>query len=80
MNLDETPVLHLMARAENETTGTGPFDHIAFGGTGVAETISHLEQKGIGFHRSEIDDFGLTQLFILDPDRVKIELNFRQGT
>jgi len=78
--LDEMPVVHLMAGVENETTETGPFDHIAFGGTGVEETISHLEEKGIGFRRNEIDDFGLTQLFILDPDGVKIELNFRQGT
>lgn len=37
----------------------------------------NLEQKGIGFRLSEIDDFGLTQLFILDPDEVKVELNFR---
>jgi catechol 2,3-dioxygenase-like lactoylglutathione lyase family enzyme len=64
---------------ESETTREGPFDHIAFGSTGIEETITHLEQKGVEFHQNEIEDFGLTQIFISDPDGVKIELNFRQG-
>jgi len=78
--LQEIPIVHLMAGGtESETTRKGPFDHIAFGSTGIEETITHLEQKGVEFHRNEIEDFGLTQIFISDPDGVKIELNFRQG-
>ena len=43
--LDGLPVAHLMAGVENEMTETGPFDHIAFGGTGVKETISQSRAK-----------------------------------
>jgi catechol 2,3-dioxygenase-like lactoylglutathione lyase family enzyme len=74
--LGDAPVVHLIAGRESKTSETGSFDHIAFRGTSVEDTIGRLEEQGIAFRRNEIEDFGLTQLFIHDPDGVMVELNF----
>jgi catechol 2,3-dioxygenase-like lactoylglutathione lyase family enzyme len=74
--IDDAPVVHLIAGRESNTSETGPFDHIAFRGTGVEGTIKRLEENRIGFRRNEIEDIGMTQLFIHDPDSVMVELNF----
>ncbi len=70
------PVVHLIAGRESGTADTGPFDHIAFGVTGVDETIQHLDKNSIEFRRNEITELSMTQLFFRDPDGVMIELNF----
>ena len=87
--LAETPVLHV---AEWETytahsdklgipvttraEGTGAFDHIAFNGSEVAPLLTRLEARGVSYHRNDVPHAGLTQLFLNDPNGVKIELNF----
>jgi catechol 2,3-dioxygenase-like lactoylglutathione lyase family enzyme len=58
--------------------GTGPLDHIAFNASGYAETVERLEGLGIGMSCNELDDIGLKQLFIKDPNGLMIELNFRE--
>lgn len=76
--LGDAPRVHLMAGRGNDTAKTGPFDHVAFKGVGIAATEKTLKENDIEFRRNEIDDFKLTQLFITDPDGVMIELNFDQ--
>jgi catechol 2,3-dioxygenase-like lactoylglutathione lyase family enzyme len=62
---------------ESEATrGSGVIDHIAFRATGLAEMIEHLKRNSIDFKERQVDDQGLYQLFFLDPNGVKIELNF----
>jgi catechol 2,3-dioxygenase-like lactoylglutathione lyase family enzyme len=56
--------------------GTGVIDHIGFRSTGLAETIAHLTALGIDFKERQVDDQGLYQLFLFDPNGLKIELNF----
>jgi catechol 2,3-dioxygenase-like lactoylglutathione lyase family enzyme len=55
---------------------TGPVDHIAFRGRNIDEFIERFSAAGLKFNRQEIPDFGLSQLFVKDPDGVTIELNF----
>ncbi len=38
--------------------------------------MERLQQLGVKFHLRMVDDQGLFQLFMLDPNGVKIELNF----
>ena len=59
-----------------EKIGTGALDHIAFRATGLAVTLEHLRAKKIPFTERQVDDQGLYQLFLFDPNGVKIELNF----
>lgn len=62
---------------ESEATqGSGVIDHIAFRATGLVEMIEHLKNNGVAFKERQVDDQGLYQLFLLDPNGVKVELNF----
>jgi catechol 2,3-dioxygenase-like lactoylglutathione lyase family enzyme len=58
------------------TAGSGAVDHIAFRATGLREMIAHLEALGVDFKQRQVDDQGLYQLFMFDPNGVKIELNY----
>ncbi len=57
--------------------GTGPVDHIAFNASGYDEIRARLEARGVEWSQNSLDDIGLKQLFIYDPNGVAIELNFR---
>ena len=88
--LGEEPVLHLTVGGENvsenrkkylgqqstATKGSGVVDHVAFRATGLTEIMNHLDDKGIEYTKRQVDDQGLFQLFLIDPNEVKVELNF----
>ena len=88
--LGDQDVLHLTPGGKNVSSnrlayvgqqsdaeqGTGVIDHIAFHATGLAEMIDHLEQTGTEFKERQVDSQGLYQLFLFDPNGIKIELNF----
>jgi catechol 2,3-dioxygenase-like lactoylglutathione lyase family enzyme len=88
--LGEQDVLHLTPGGKNVTSnrltyvgqqsdateGTGVIDHIAFHATGLHDMITHLEQTGTKFSERQVDSQGLYQLFLFDPNGIKIELNF----
>jgi catechol 2,3-dioxygenase-like lactoylglutathione lyase family enzyme len=59
--------------------GTGSLDHIAFNAADFDGIVARIEQHGIQFSRSGIDEIGLRQLFLKDPNGVTIELNFRSA-
>ena len=56
--------------------GTGVVDHIAFRATGLREMLAHLRKLGVDFKQRQVNDQGLYQLFMFDPNGVKIELNY----
>jgi catechol 2,3-dioxygenase-like lactoylglutathione lyase family enzyme len=56
---------------------TGAVDHIAFNASGFDETRARLQARGIEINENLLDEIGLRQLFIYDPNGVPIELNFR---
>ena len=58
------------------TTGSGTVDHIAFRATGLREMIRRLQARAVDFKQRRVDEQGLYQLFMFDPNGVKIELNF----
>jgi catechol 2,3-dioxygenase-like lactoylglutathione lyase family enzyme len=60
-----------------KAAGTGPVDHIAFNATGFDEMRARLTQRGVRLSENRLDDIGLKQLFLYDPNGVAIELNFR---
>ena len=57
-------------------TGTGVIDHVGFRTTGLLEMIEHLTKNKISFTERQVNDQGLYQLFLFDPNGLKIELNF----
>jgi len=65
-----------LGQESEATRGSGVIDHVAFRATDLAETIAHLDRLGIAYKERQVDDQGLYQLFLLDPNGVKVELNF----
>jgi catechol 2,3-dioxygenase-like lactoylglutathione lyase family enzyme len=63
----------ISSRAES----TGAVDHIAFNASGFDEVRARLQARGLEIHSNLLDEIGLRQLFIYDPNGVPIELNFR---
>jgi catechol 2,3-dioxygenase-like lactoylglutathione lyase family enzyme len=56
--------------------GSGVVDHVAFRCTGLKDMIAHLTALEVPFTKRQVDDQGLFQLFLIDPNGVKVELNF----
>ncbi len=59
--------------------GTGPVDHIAFNAAHYEEVLARLARCGVEASRNDSPDGKLRQLFVTDPNGVKIELNFREA-
>ena len=55
--------------------GTGPVDHIAFNGNDYEEIRERLQRQGVRFALNLVPGIGLRQLFLEDPNGVKIEIN-----
>ena len=55
---------------------TGSFDHIALNATGLAEMQTRLKAMDIPYKETIVPRSGAHQLFLRDPDGVKIELNY----
>jgi catechol 2,3-dioxygenase-like lactoylglutathione lyase family enzyme len=68
--------LKYLGQQSHETQGSGVIDHMAFRCTGLRDMMQHLKDCGIAFRQRQVDDQGLYQLFLLDPNGVKIELNY----
>jgi catechol 2,3-dioxygenase-like lactoylglutathione lyase family enzyme len=88
--VDGTPCLHIAewqtyaawTRAVGipisaKAPGTGPVDHIAFNATGFDDMRARLMSRNVALSENSLDDIGLRQLFLRDPNGVAIELNFR---
>lgn len=57
--------------------GTGPLDHIAFNGADLAALRASLEAHRVPYAVNVVPSAGLTQLFVHDPNGVKVEINVR---
>lgn len=90
MYIGERDVLHLthggtkasenrkayLGQESRAVHGSGVIDHVAFRCTGLFEMLRHLQQAGVEFRQRQVNGQGLYQLFLLDPNGVKVELNF----
>ena len=56
--------------------GTGPVDHIAFNGNDYEAVLARLRSLNIDVELNRFPDIGLRQIFLDDPNGVKLELNF----
>lgn len=68
--------LKYLGQQSTDTHGSGVVDHIGFRCSGLRETMADLDAKGIAYTRRQVNDQGLFQLFLMDPNGVKVELNF----
>ena len=75
--LDDHPVIHLNFIDEDRTGPTGAFNHIAFEAEGFLELCQRLDDRGLTYRTNELTEIDLLQIFVKDPNNVRLELNIR---
>ncbi len=85
------PVVHLVEATDtagawgrdivipNPEEGTGSFDHVAFKGDDFELMRDRVKAAGMTFKERVVPGRPLKQLFVLDPEGVLVEINFRNS-
>lgn len=89
--IGDTPVIHIAewktytvhskskgVEVSTPADGTGPVDHIAFAAQDYDGVLARLQQKGVQVRVNNNPGNTIRQLFLFDPNGVKIEINFRK--
>lgn len=58
-----------------KSASTGAVDHIAFNATDFDGVVARIRDNEVDFTLNSVPDIGLRQLFVEDPNGVKIEIN-----
>jgi len=76
--IDDRPVVHLIGRDPRDPSApprnSGTVDHVAFAGQGFLELVDRLEREGIPYDVRDVPGLQQRQLFLLDPNNVKVEI------
>jgi catechol 2,3-dioxygenase-like lactoylglutathione lyase family enzyme len=67
---------YLGRTSQSTGAGTGAIDHIAFRATGLRDMLEHLRKEKIPFTQRRANGQALFQIFMLDPNGIKVELNY----
>jgi catechol 2,3-dioxygenase-like lactoylglutathione lyase family enzyme len=89
--LGPTPVIHIAEwqtytahsstksiAVSTRAPGTGPVDHIAFNAQDYDGVLERLRRHGVDVRTNDSRNAPVRQLFLFDPNGVKIEINFRR--
>ncbi len=74
----ESAVIHLVFDNSEPSNNYNPVDHIAFEASGYQETMQRLESANWEYRCSDVPDTKIRQIFLVDPNGVKLELNFME--
>ncbi len=69
-------ILHVVAGRPRDVLVKGVIDHMAFSGSGLADTVARLKARGIAHELRRLPGYGTWQLFFDDPNQAKIEIDF----
>ena len=76
--LGDTAVVHLNFIDEDDRFGQrSAFNHIAFEGSDFAGMCAMLDDRGLVYRTSERPEISLEQIFVDDPNGVRVEVNIR---
>jgi catechol 2,3-dioxygenase-like lactoylglutathione lyase family enzyme len=75
----ERPVLHVIAGRALPEERRGVLDHMAFSAKDLAGITGKLEGAGIAYDLRQQPESKVWQLFLLDPNGAKVELDFEPG-
>ena len=70
-----THVAGLGLEVPDDAPGAGPVDHIAFNATDYEAIAARAQRHGVAAIRNAIPNGGPHQLFIEDPNGVRVEIN-----
>ena len=78
--LGDTPCVHLGGRERGGISangeGSGVIDHLAFNAEDCDGARARLDELGIAYSHRPVPGQPLQQVFVSDPNGVKIEINF----
>ncbi len=69
-------ILHVIAGREKKDLVKGVLDHMAFTAQDLAGTVAKLKTHGLDYELRKLPTYGTWQLFFLDPNNAKVELDF----
>jgi len=69
-------ILHVIAGVNRKALVKGVIDHMAFTGKGLAATVAALKRSNILHDLRKLPAYGTWQLFFLDPNGAKVEIDF----
>ena len=72
----ERAVIHLVERQGVPECIDNPVDHVAFEAQDFDKTCNQLETAGYPFQTADVTKTKIRQIFLVDPNGVKLELNF----
>lgn len=75
----ERAVIHLVERQGVTESTNNPLDHVAFEAHGFDQTCNQLEAAGYPFRTADVPKTKIRQIFLIDPNGVKLELNFNEN-
>jgi catechol 2,3-dioxygenase-like lactoylglutathione lyase family enzyme len=65
----------LGAEVSRSADGRGPIDHVALAADDHDEVLGRLDALGLAYLQNEIPGVGIRQVFVEDPDGVRVEIN-----
>jgi catechol 2,3-dioxygenase-like lactoylglutathione lyase family enzyme len=66
-------------RVATPSNGSSPVDHVAFNASDYEAVSGRLESNGVAAVRNDVPGGGPRQLFLEDPNGVRIEINVRHS-
>ena len=76
MRKQDTGQDYYIGKKDDVKSGSGSIDHVAFNADDIESMKEKLEKISIEYTHRKVPGFPLEQLFIMDPDGVKVELNY----
>ena len=76
MRKQDTGQDYYIGKKNDVKSGSGAIDHVAFNADDIEEMKSKLDKISMEYTHRKVPGFPLEQLFIDDPDGVKVELNY----
>ena len=76
MRKQDTGQDYYIGKKDDVKSGSGAIDHVAFNAVDIESMKAKLEKISIEYTHRKVPGFPLEQLFIMDPDGVKVELNY----
>jgi len=74
------PAIHVNFVADDIAARTGAIDHVAFEASGFLEMCERLERLGVAYDAVESPQFDLQQIYVVDPNQIRVEINIRGET
>ena len=76
MRKQDTGQDYYIGKKDDVKSGSGAIDHVAFNCEDIEGMKNMFDSKSIEYTHRKVPGFPLEQLFVDDPDGVKVELNF----